>query len=189
MQTTKTPSAFAPRVAQPAWTLLPSLFFAVLRSLYGVAWMLAGLTKESEKHWFSEPGIFLRHYLLEALEKPNVPEPYRQFLQGFVLEHVLFFNYAIPISQVIAGTLIVFGLLTLPMLLVCLFMHVNFVLSGNMNDISLVLYTTAFLLLLGWRHTLAFSTDALLRASRTQQHPVGSPTTQFLKDAHASAHD
>ena len=152
--------------------LAATAFFVMLRALYGLAWILAGVTKETEKHWFSEPGIFLRQYLLEAVEKPNVPEPYRHFLQSFALEHVMFFNYAIPISQVIAGTFILFGLFTLPMLLICLFMHVNFILSGNMNDISLVLYTTAFLLILGRGHALMASTDALLRRIRRQHGPT-----------------
>ena len=150
--------------------LAMAAFFVALRGLYGLAWTLAGVTKETEKHWFSQPGSFLRHYLLEALEKPNVPEPYRQFLESFALEHVLLLNYTIPIAQVIAGVFIAFGLFTFPMLLVCLFMHVNFILSGNMNDISLLLYTTAFLLILGRDKTLVASADALLRQTRQPQH-------------------
>lgn len=130
--------------------------------------MMAGITKETEKHWLSEPGSFLHRYLLEALDKPDVIQPYKHFIKTFVLDHILLFNYAIPITQVIAGACIIFGLFTLPALLVCLFMHVNFILSGNMNEISLVLYTSAFLLFLGWKKTVNISVDKLLQESRSR---------------------
>lgn len=130
---------------------------------------MAGLTKETEKHWWSEPGLFLRQYLIEALDKPNVIEPYKNFLRTIVMENLLIFNYSIPVVQVIAGTLIMIGLFTLPMLLVCLFMHINFVLSGNMNEISLFLYTAVFVLFIGWGKTVSMSVDARLKSIRLRR--------------------
>lgn len=73
---------------------------------------------------------------------------YRAFIEHAALPHVMVFNYAIPVAQIGVGLFLIAGLLTFPSILVCLFMHINFILSGNMNVISLVLYTSAFLLLL-----------------------------------------
>ena len=146
-------------------------FFVALRVAFGFAWLMAGLTKELEKHWFSEPGVFLTHYLTNARDNPEVNTLYRRFIDAFVLENVALFNYGIPVAQVIVGMLVVFGLFTLPMLLACLFMHVNFILSGNMNVTSLVLYTSLFILLFGHRRALPFSLDGLLGTRPTKNLP------------------
>lgn len=45
----------------------------LMRFLFGIGWLFAGITKITEKNWFSEPGVFLKNYLIMALEKPNVP--------------------------------------------------------------------------------------------------------------------
>lgn len=127
--------------------LFPSLI-VLMRVLFGVGWLLAGVTKISEKLWFKEPGIFLNEYLVSSLEKPNVPLFYKAFIKNVALEHVMVLNYVIPIIQIILGVLIIIGLLTMPSILICLFMHINFILSGNMNLMSLVLYTSAFTLLI-----------------------------------------
>ncbi|CAM4030941.1 hypothetical protein PAAL109150_05980 [Paenibacillus alkaliterrae] len=97
--------------------------------------------------------------MLLSLENENVPQFYKYFLENIALESVGFLNYAIPIVQVIVGISILLGLLTIPSILVCLFMHINFILSGNMNLISLVLYTSAFSLLLGRNYIYLFSLD------------------------------
>ncbi|WP_162485751.1 hypothetical protein [Deinococcus deserti] len=166
------------------------LFFVVLRCAYGLAWIMAGVTKETEKHWWSEPGLFLRQYLLEALDKPNVVEPYKHFLRIVVMENLLIFNYTIPVVQVIAGALIMIGLFTLPMLFVCLFMHINFVLSGNMNEISLFLYTAVFVLFIGWSKTISMSVDARLKSTRlrrqgTQLAPAGVADSEIAVNMRA----
>ena len=71
----------------------------------------------------------------------------------------MFFNYVIPVVQIGLGLLLITGLLTFPAILVCLFMHINFLLSGNMKVISLTLYTSAFLLLLGGKRVTGLSLD------------------------------
>jgi thiosulfate dehydrogenase [quinone] large subunit len=120
----------------------------LMRVLFGVAWFLAGVTKIVEKKWFSQPGVFLKGYLTESLTKPNVPEFYKYFVQHVALKHVMFFNYTIPVVQMVVGLFLILGLLIIPSVLICLLMHVNFILSGNMNLISLILYTSAFGILL-----------------------------------------
>ncbi|UQN08064.1 TQO small subunit DoxD [Deinococcus sp. QL22] len=156
---------------------LPHSSLVLLRVVYGLAWVMAGITKEIDKHWWSQPGVFLQQYLLEAIEKPHVMEPYRYFLKNFVLDHVLLFNYAIPVAQVTAGLLILIGLYALPSIIVCLFMHMNFILSGNMNEISLFLYTAAFVLLIGWRSARKISIDAYFRPV-----PAGQPARVDFED-------
>lgn len=133
--------------------------FTLLRILFGVGWLFAGITKITEKNWYSEPGVFLKNYLIYAIEKPNVPEFYKYFIQHFALKHYMFFNYTIPIVQITIGILLIVGLMILPSILICLFMHINFILSGNMNLISLTLYTSAFAILLSLDRSYVLSLD------------------------------
>ncbi len=134
------------KVNKKRW-LFPSLI-VLMRVLFGIGWLLAGVTKISEKLWFKEPGVFLNDYLISALEKPYVPLFYKTFIENVALEYVMILNYVIPIVQIILGVFIILGLLTIPSILICLFMHINFILSGNMNLMSLVLYTSAFTLII-----------------------------------------
>ncbi|MEY2194057.1 hypothetical protein AB7942_15155 [Neobacillus sp. BF23-41] len=135
------------------------LLVTVMRILFAVGWLLAGVTKISEKHWFSEPGIFIENYLLTAVEKPNVPEFYKYFIEHVALDHVMFFNYTIPIVQIILGICLIVGFMIIPSVFICLFMHVNFILSGNMNLISLTLYTSAFAIIFFIQRSYVFSVD------------------------------
>lgn len=138
------------------------LLFTFLRVLFGLAWLLAGVTKITSKSWYSQPGVFLTEYLHDSLSKENVPEFYKYLIETIALEHVMFLNYAVPIVQIILGMSILLGLLTVPAIWACLFMHINFILSGNMNALSLVLYTGAFSLFLGRKYIYFLSLDRYL---------------------------
>ena len=116
------------------WRHLELWCFVVVRILFGTGWLLAGLTKITEKAWFSEPGVFLTDYLIQVVANKDVPGFYRAFIEHAALPHVLVFNYAIPVAQIV-------------------------ILSGNMNAISLVLYTSAFLLLLSGNRATGLSVD------------------------------
>jgi thiosulfate dehydrogenase (quinone) large subunit len=124
----------------------------LLRIVYGISWVMAGVTKISgmpgKLSWFRYPGTFLTSYLTDAIDKPNVPEFYRLFLEYFALRHVTAFNYAIPLAQILLGLCLILGIGILPAVFGALFMHINFILSGNMNLISLTLYTSAFAILI-----------------------------------------
>lgn len=74
----------------------------------------------------------------------------------------MFFNYTVPIVQIIVGILLIMGLMIIPSVFICLFMHINFILSGNMNLISLTLYTSAFCILLFLNRSYVFSLDRYL---------------------------
>ncbi|MDQ8739264.1 hypothetical protein [Paenibacillus sp. LHD-38] len=141
--------------------IFPS-FFIAMRVLFGLGWLLAGVTKVSTKSWFSEPGVFLTEYLIESLNKENVPEFYKYFIENIALNQIMLFNYVIPIVQIAVGICILLGLMTLPLIFICLCMHINFILSGNINLISLVLYTSAFTLLLGRKYIYELSLDRYL---------------------------
>ncbi|WP_155891157.1 TQO small subunit DoxD [Ectobacillus panaciterrae] len=137
----------------------------LMRISFGIGWLLAGVTKilgeagSSGHSWFAQPGVFLNDYLMKALDKPNVPDFYKYFIEGAALKHVTFFNYTIPIVQVMVGLFLIVGFMTLPSILTCLFMHINFLLSGNINLISITLYTSAFSLLLSRRQVYSLSLD------------------------------
>ena len=135
----------------------------LMRVLFGVGWFLAGLTKitgkTGEVSWYDQPMVFLTDYLTKALEKPNVPEFYKNFIDGVALNHVPFLNYTIPITQMIMGICLIVGFMTLPSIFICLFMQINFILSGNMNLLSLTLYTSAFGLLFFRKDALILSLD------------------------------
>ncbi|MCA1065705.1 hypothetical protein QTG56_00325 [Rossellomorea sp. AcN35-11] len=136
-----------------------SSLIVLMRILFGVGWLLAGVTKITGKSWFTEPGLFLRGYLEESLQSPTVPTFYKVFLEHFALEYVMVLNYMIPIVQMIIGLFLLAGLFTIPSILICLFMHINFILSGNMNLMSLVLYTSAFSLIIFRSEIYHFSLD------------------------------
>jgi thiosulfate dehydrogenase [quinone] large subunit len=138
--------------------LFPS-FIVLMRVLFGVGWLLAGVTKITEKLWFKEPGLFLKDYLINSLQDPNVPTFYKTFIENIALEHMMVLNYVIPIAQIIIGIFLIAGLFTMPSILACLFMHINFILSGNMNLISLILYTSAFSLIIFRSNIYHFSLD------------------------------
>jgi thiosulfate dehydrogenase (quinone) large subunit len=135
----------------------------LIRVLFGTGWFLAGLTKitgkTGEVSWYDQPMVFLTEYLKEALDKPNVPEFYKGFIDGIALNHVYFLNYTIPITQIIMGICLIIGFMTLPAIFICLFMQINFILSGNMNLLSLTLYTSAFGLLFFKNDALILSLD------------------------------
>jgi thiosulfate dehydrogenase [quinone] large subunit len=136
-----------------------SSLIVLMRVLFGFGWFLAGVTKITEKFWFKEPGLFLKEYLLDSLHQSNVPLFYKSFIENIALEHVMIFNYVIPIVQIIFGLFLIAGFFTMPSILICLFMHINFILSGNMNLISLILYTNAFSLIIFRTHVYHFSLD------------------------------
>jgi len=138
------------------------LLVTLMRLLFGVGWLFAGITKITEKNWFSEPGVFIKNYLIMALDKPNVPEFYKYFIAHFALKHIMFFNYTIPIVQIIIGIVLIMGLMIIPSVIICLLMHINFILSGNMNLISLTLYTSAFCILLFLNRSYVLSLDRYL---------------------------
>jgi thiosulfate dehydrogenase [quinone] large subunit len=140
--------------------------FIVMRILLGLGWFMAGMKKWLYDGWFSEPGLFLNNYLLEAIVKPNVPEFYRYFIESFVIDHVLLFNHTIPIVQIILGLFVMLGVLTLPSILIILFMHINFILSGNMNLMSLTLYSSALVLLFSQKLMYRFSLDRYLEIEK-----------------------
>lgn len=133
--------------------------FTLMRILFGIGWFFAGVTKLTEKLWYSEPGVFIKNYFILAIEKPNVPDFYKYFIQHFAMKHYLFFNYTIPVVQILIGILLIIGLFIFPSVLFCLFMHINFILSGNMNLISLTLYTSAFGILLSLNRVYVLSLD------------------------------
>jgi uncharacterized membrane protein YphA (DoxX/SURF4 family) len=145
------------------WIKIFGSLVVLMRVLFGVGWFLAGITKITGKGWFSEPGVFLQDYLIDALDKPNVPEFYKYFIEHEALNHIMFLNYTIPISQMILGTFVTLGFMTLPSVLIILFMHVNFILSGNMNLISLTLYTSGFGIILCIKHVYILSLDRFFK--------------------------
>lgn len=141
--------------------LLQSLV-TTMRILFGFGWLFAGITKITDKNWFGEPGVFIQNYLLMACDKPNVPEFYKYFIDHFALKHIMFFNYTIPVVQIILGLFLIMGLMILPSVFICLFMHINFILSGNMNLISLTLYTSSFGILLFLERSYFLSLDRFI---------------------------
>jgi thiosulfate dehydrogenase [quinone] large subunit len=145
------------KVNKKRWLFLSLI--VLMRVLFGIGWLLAGVTKITEKSWFKEPGVFLNYYFTSSLENPDVPLFYKGFIENVALEHVMTLNFVIPIVQIILGVFIIMGFITIPSILVCLFMHINFILSGNMNLMSLVLYTSAFSLIIFRTYTYHFSLD------------------------------
>lgn len=153
----------------------------LMRILFGIGWLLAGVTKilgeggSSGHSWFAQPGVLISEYLMTALDKPNVPDFYKFFIEEVALEQVMVLNYAIPIAQVVVGLFLIAGFMTLPSILTCLFMHINFLLSGNINIMSLTLYTSAFGLLLSGRRMYSVSLDRYFKFDRLFTLKINKP--------------
>ncbi|WP_233260412.1 hypothetical protein [Paenisporosarcina sp. OV554] len=163
----------------------------LMRILFGFGWLLAGVTKILGKggstghSWFAQPGVFLSDYLVLALDKPNVPDFYKFFIEEVALKHVLILNYSIPIVQIIVGLFLIAGFMILPSILTCLFMHINFLLSGNINVMSLTLYTSAFGLLLRGRQIYSLSLDQYFKIDHLFSLSINRPrdyTSHSLKE-------
>lgn len=137
----------------------------LMRILFGIGWLLAGVTKilgeggSTGHSWFAEPGVLLSDYLVKSLDKPHVPDFYKFFIEEVALKQVIALNYTIPVVQVMVGLFLIAGFMILPSILICLFMHINFLLSGNINVMSITLYTSAFGLLLSGRQMFSLSLD------------------------------
>ncbi len=140
-----------------------SILVVTMRILFGIGWLLAGVTKITEKLWYTEPGTYLKEYLLTSLDQTNVPDFYKVFIENVALDYVVSLSYLIPLTQIALGILLILGLFTLPSILICLFMHVNFLLSGNINLISIVLYTSAFLLIIFNKEAYQLSLDGYFK--------------------------
>ena len=138
----------------------------LMRILFGFGWLLAGITKITGKagavSWFKYPNVFLTEYLSDALQKPNVPEFYKTFIESNVLHQLSFYNYSIPITQIVVGVGLIVGFGIIPLVCIALFMQVNFIISGNMNLLSLTLYTSAFGLIICIRWVYTLSLDRVL---------------------------
>lgn len=149
----------------------------LMRILFGLGWLMAGVSKivgeagSTGHSWFAEPGVLLTDYLMKVLDKPNVSGFYKDFIENVALHQVTFLNYAIPIVQVIVGIFLIVGFMTLPSILICLFMHINFLLSGNINLLSITLYTSAFGLLLSGRHAYSFGLDRYFKQGNVFRLP------------------
>ncbi|REK71351.1 DoxX family membrane protein [Paenibacillus paeoniae] len=156
-----------------------------MRVLFGLGWLMAGLTKitgkAGEASWYQYPGEFLTDYFHAALLKPNVPEFYKAFIEHFCLNEVLPFNYIIPAVQVIIGVLLILGIWILPSVLICMFMHINFILSGNMNIISLTLYTSAFGIMMNLEKAHMLSLHRLLKSKRSGKQ-LAAPTLSDVSE-------
>ncbi|WP_342046292.1 hypothetical protein [Bacillus sp. OTU530] len=163
----------------------------LMRILFGIGWLLAGVTKMLGKggstghSWFAQPGVFLHDYLIKALDKPNVPDFYKLFIEEVAIKQVWVLNYAIPITQVLIGLFLILGFMTLPSILTCLFMHINFLFSGNINLLSIVLYTSAFGLLLSGKQTYMLSLDQYFKLDHLFNWHINktkNPTSNTLKE-------
>jgi thiosulfate dehydrogenase [quinone] large subunit len=61
--------------------------------------LMAGVTKITEKSWFSEPGVFLRDYLVQAMANTNVPGFYHYFIEHAALPHLMVLITSYPLFK------------------------------------------------------------------------------------------
>lgn len=133
--------------------------FTILRFLIGMGWLWAGIIKITEKSWFNESDIFVQNYLILALKSPDFLGFYNFFIRNIALEYSIFLKDMIPIIQIMVGISIIVGFMIFPSILICLFVHISFILSGNMNLINLVLYTSTLGILFFLKRSYFWSLD------------------------------
>ncbi|ALZ64551.1 hypothetical protein FORC13_p066 (plasmid) [Bacillus cereus] len=133
--------------------------FTLFRFLIGMGWLWAGIIKITEKSWFNESDIIVQNYVILALKSPDFLEFYNSFIRNIALEYSIFLKDAIPMIQIMFGISIIVGFMILPSILICLFIHISFILSGNMDLINLVLYASTLGILFFLKRSYVWSLD------------------------------
>lgn len=137
--------------------------FTLFRFLIGMGWLCTGIMNITEKSWFSESDIFVQNYLILALKSPDFLGFYSYFIQNIALECSVYLKDVIPILQIMVGISIIVGFMLFPSILICLFVHISFILSGNMNLIILLLYASTLVVLFFLKRSYFWSLDHFLK--------------------------
>ena len=123
-----------------------SLVWTVFRIWIGLKWIEAGYSKI--KSGF-DAGGFLQGTIANARgENPTVQSWYANFLEGFALPNIEFFNILIPWGEFFVGLGLIVGLATIPALIGGAFMNLNFMMAGiGFSGLDLKLFVVAMILL------------------------------------------
>jgi thiosulfate dehydrogenase (quinone) large subunit len=125
------------------------LVWTILRIWLGLQWIEAGFYKI--KSGFDANG-FLQGAIANAKgEQPSVQDWYADFLEGFAVPNMEFFNILIPWGEFLVGLGLILGLVTIPALIAGAFMNINFILAGVglYSTDSKLLVLAMFLLFIG----------------------------------------
>ena len=123
-----------------------SIVWTVFRIWIGLKWIEAGYSKI--KSGF-DAGGFLQGTIANARgENPTVQSWYANFLEGFALPNIAFFNILIPWGEFFVGLGLILGLVTIPALIAGAFMNFNFMMAGiGFSGLDLKLFVVAMILL------------------------------------------
>lgn len=133
-----------------------SWVWLIIRVYVGWEWLEAGWTKLHSPVWVgSQAGVAVKGFLMGALQKADGPHPdvqgwYASFVEGFALQHTVFFSYVVTYGEILVGVALILGLFTAVAAFFGAFMNVNYLLAGTVS-VNPILLVLEFVLILAWR--------------------------------------
>lgn len=141
--------------------------FSLLRVWLGIQWFKAGLGKIFNPAWTGEQaGVAVSGYLRGAIakatgENPIVQQWYAHLLENYMLPNATFVSHLVAWGEVLVGIALVLGVFTYFSATMGALMNLNFMLAGTLSS-NPIMYTIAFLIMLGIKHAKFMSVDRYL---------------------------
>lgn len=144
------------------------IMFSLLRVWLGVQWLEAGIHKVGAPAWTGDQAGaavagFVRGAIAKAAgENPTVQSWYAGFLESAVLPNAKLFGYLVAYGEVLAGIGLILGIFTGFAAVGAALMNLSFLLAGTLSS-NPILYTAAFLVLIGLKYAEYYGLDAIMR--------------------------
>ncbi len=144
------------------------VLFSLLRVWLGVQWLEAGLHKVGTPAWTGEnAGAAVAGFAKGAIakaagESPTVASWFASFLDTVVVPNATLFGYMVAWGEVLAGIGLILGVFTGFAAVGAGLMNLMFMLAGTLSS-NPILYTAAFLVLIGIKYAEYFGLDAIMR--------------------------
>ena len=138
------------RLMQVVWT--------IIRVYVGWEWLTAGMDKlfgPGSAVWVGpKAGVAVSGFLKGALAKtagahPDVSWWYAWFINNVALPNATVFSYLVAWGEFLIGIALIIGFLTVPALLIGVFLNLNYLFSGTVSTNPILLFWSAVLLWAG----------------------------------------
>lgn len=144
------------------------VLFSLLRVWLGIQWLQAGIGKVGAPAWTGEnAGAAVAGFANGAIakaagENPTVQSWFAGFMEAAVLPNATLFGYLVAYGEVLAGVGLILGIFTGFAAAGAALMNLSFLLAGTLST-NPILYTAAFLVLIGLKYAQYYGVDAVMR--------------------------